>query len=222
MLSPLVPSDLLRFVLVSDPQISADGAAVYYRRSRFERDADEIRGAIHRIDRDGADRAFTSGTNDRLPRPAPDGSALASVSDRDDKARLFVLRLDGGEAVQLGAGYTKIVALAWSPDAARLAVVATGGHDPVPAAIFHDEKSGARHIRRLPFKSDADGLLDGVRKHLFVVDAAGGDARQITQGDFDVAVPSWSPDGKRIAFAARIDAPEDATAISDIYTVDVA
>src|SRR5665213_3675671 len=124
MASPLVPSDLLRVVLVSEPQISPDGSAVYYRRSWFDRDADEIRGAIRRVARDGADRPFTSGTNDRLLR------------------------------------------VAWSPDAKRIAYVATAPYDAVSARAFHDEKTGARHIRKLPFKSDADGLLDGVRKHL--------------------------------------------------------
>src|ERR1700738_4755277 len=99
MSTPLVPSDLLRIVLVSDPQISPDGSAVYYRRSWFDRDADEIRGAIRRAGRDGGDRAVTTRTNDRSARVAPDGSSLAFVGDRDGKTRLFVLRLDGGEAV---------------------------------------------------------------------------------------------------------------------------
>src|ERR1700681_3796192 len=147
MATPLVPSDLLNFVLVSEPVISPDGTAVYYRRSWFERDADEVRGAIRRVDRDGIDRPFTSGTNDRLPRVAPDGSAVAFVADRDDeKPRLFVLPLDAGEARALGEPYPKIIALTWSPDSQRLAFVATAPLDAAGACVFHDEESGARHI----------------------------------------------------------------------------
>lgn len=222
MSTPLVPSDLLDIVLVGDPQISPDGASIYYRRAWFDREADEIRGAIWRVDSDGAARAFTGGTNDRLARVAPDGKTVAFVADRDGKTRLFVLRLDGGEAQPLGADYPKITAVAWSPDGKHVAFVATSAHDAATARVFHDPKSGARHIRMLPFKSDADGLLDGARKHLFVIDAAGGGARQVTHGDFDVAQPAWSPDGTRIAFSARIDLPESATALSDIHVADLA
>ena len=219
--TPFVPSDLIRFILVADPQIVPDGSAIYYRRSWFDAEADEIRGAIRRVDANNGERAFTTGTNDRLPRVAPDGSAVAYVGDRDGKARLLLLRLDGGEAEPLAEPYARIVALAWSPDARRVAFVATAPHDPARARAFHDERSGARHIRMLPFKSDQDGLLDGTRKHLYVCDLVEGWTRRLTDGDFDVANPCWSPDGTRIAFSARVEASETQTAIADICTIDV-
>jgi dipeptidyl aminopeptidase/acylaminoacyl peptidase len=220
--TPVVPSDLFDVVLLGDPQIAPDASAIYYRRARFDREADEIRGGIRRLDPDGAERAFTRGTNDRLARVAPDGGSVAFVGDRDGAARIFVLPLDGGEAMPLGEGYPSIVALAWSPDATRLAFVASAPHEPATARAYLDAKSGARHIRMLPFKSDAEGLLDGVRRHLYVIDVEAGIAKRLTQGDFDVAAPAWSPDGRVLAFAARLDRSEVATALGDICVVEVA
>jgi dipeptidyl aminopeptidase/acylaminoacyl peptidase len=220
--TPLVPSDLFLAVGVADPQIAPDARHVYFRRTTLDRARDRSLGTIWRVDREGAASAFTAGPNDRLPRLSPDGKTLAFVAERDDaKARLYVMATDGGEARPLGDAYTAIAALVWSPDGTSLAFVAPTPHDEATAPIFHDETSGARHIRRLPFKSDADGLLDGVRKHLFVLDVASGKAEHITTGDFDVAAPAWSPDGKRIAFSAAIDLVEDSFA-SDIHVVDLA
>jgi dipeptidyl aminopeptidase/acylaminoacyl peptidase len=220
--TPVVPSDLFDLVLLADPQIAPDGSAVYYRKAWFDREADEIRGAIRRVDADGADRAFTRGTNDRLARIAPGGGSVAFVAERDGETRIFVLPLDGGEAIPVGESYASITALAWSPDATRIAYVASAPHDPATARAYLDAKSGARHIRMLPFKSDADGLLDGVRKHLYVIDVEEGVGKRLTEGDFDVSAPAWSPDGRAIACSARVGASETVTAISDICVVDIA
>ncbi len=120
-----------------------------------------------------------------------------------------MLRLDGGEAQPLGGATKKIAALAWSPDGKRIAFVATAPHEPATARVFHDEKSGARHIRRLPFKSDADGLLDGMRKHLFVVDVAG----RRRAPDHPAATSTWRrrrgrPTARGSPSRARIEASE--------------
>jgi len=216
--TPLVPSDLYRLAGAGDPQCAPDGV-VYFVRSWLDADADETRTAIWRVAPGVEAVPFSAGPKDRMPRISPDGQALAFVGDRGDGKRIYVLSLvTGGEARSVGGAYDAIGALEWSPDGASLAFVATVPRDAASAPIAVDEKSGARHIRRLPFKSDDEGLLDGRRRHLFVSDVAGGEAAQITHGDFDAAAPAWSPDGRRLAYTARVDAPEFAFT-DDLYTI---
>ena len=215
--TPLVPSDLYRLVLPSDPQCSSDGR-IFFVMSKPDEASDEMQTTIWR-GRPGVPPApFTAGTRDKLPRVAPDSAHLAFVADRGDGKKVYVMPLTGGEARALTPKYDAIVALAWAPDAHRLAFVATAPHEPASARIAHDERSGARHIRALPFKSDDDGLLDGRRKHLFVVEIAGGEARRITSGDFDVGGPAWSPDATLIAYSAQVGIPEDSF-VGDIFVV---
>ncbi len=218
----LTPSDLYAFVGVSDPNIVRVGSTVYYARTTFDRAADAQFSTIWRVDHDASTaRAFTSGTKDRLPRPSPTGTTLAFVAERDGSTRIHLMPTSGGEARPLGESYKTVTSLVWSPDGTKLAFTATTAHEPTTAKIFHDEVSGARHIRALPFKSDDDGLLDGTRKHLFVFDVASGACERITSGDFDVSAPAWSPDGTRIAFGASIGLPEWSFR-SDVHVVTLA
>ena len=212
----LVPSDLYRLAIPHDPRGAGDGR-IFFVLDTPDEAADETSSSIHSV-RDGRPPiAFTSGKKDRM-RPAADGSRLAFVADRGDGKRVYVAPLDGGEAQAASDAYDAITALEWSPQSDVLAFVATAAHDAGSARIAHDEKSGARHITGLPFKSDDDGLLDGRRKHLFVLTLGDGGTEQITSGDFDVNAPAWSPDGMQLAFSAQIDAPEGAF-FSDIYVV---
>ncbi|MGD0475585.1 MAG: S9 family peptidase [Candidatus Velthaea sp.] len=220
MQSPLAPNDLFSIVGVGDPQLASDGT-VYFRRSQPDRAADVTLSAIWRVAPACAPVAFTTGRNDRLPRLAPDGATLAFVGERDEQPRIYLIPTAGGEARAVGAAYEKIVALSWSPDGTRLAFIASTGHDPATARIFHDVRSGARHIRALPFKSDMDGLLDGTRRHLFALDVRSGACERLTFGDFDVAAAAWAPEGTRIAFSAAIGLPEWSFA-TDIHVVDCA
>jgi len=219
--APLVPSDLYRLVLASDPQLAPDGRVFYVRATQSEA-KNETHTALWAVRAGEAPVRFTSGEKDRSPRVAPDGSQLAFVGERGDGKRVYVVALGGGEARALGESYDAIGSVSWSPDSQALAFVATTPLDVPSARIAHDERTGARHIRALPFKSDDDGLLDGRRKHLFTIGLAeSAVAERVTNGDFDVQTPAWSPDGTRIAFAAQIDVPEDAFC-TDLFVVTLA
>jgi dipeptidyl aminopeptidase/acylaminoacyl peptidase len=50
---------------------------------------------------------------------------------------------------------------------------------------------------------------------------AGGDARQVTDGDWDDLSPAWSPDGRHIAFISGRRSERDIRAYSEAYVVPV-
>ena len=65
---------------------------------------------------------------------------------------------------------------------------------------------------RIAFSSDRDGDSE-----IYVVDADGTDAVQLTSNDSDERYPAWSPDGERIAFASDRDNDDE---IYDLYVMN--
>jgi dipeptidyl aminopeptidase/acylaminoacyl peptidase len=218
--TPLVPSDLYKIVIHGDPRITPR-EDIYYTRTVVDEKKNAPLTSIWRARPAAPPARFTAGEKDSLPRPSPDGSILAFASDRGEGSRIYLMSADGGEARALTGEYPSIAALVWSPAGDRLAFVATAAHEPQTAGVYHDEESGARHVRSLPYKSDSDGLLDGRRRHLFVVAIDGGEAKQQTSGNFDVAAPAWSPDGTKIAFAS-LRGHEETRFASDLFALDLA
>jgi len=151
---------------------------------------------------------------DGAPAVSPDGRWLAfvrsPVGDHDATGQAWVLPLEGGEPWKLTALEHGVGSVAWSPDGRTLALVAQAGDQRF---IVGEERKGrtptARRITRLDFRDDESGHVVRRSQLWLVPFRAGATPRQLTSGDFDVLNPAWSPDGRRIAFAA--DRGPDAT-----------
>jgi dipeptidyl aminopeptidase/acylaminoacyl peptidase len=214
------PDDLYRIAWTGECDLSPDGRRVAVVVTRLDRETDAVTSAIWVLDADGQSvpRQFTAGVKrDSAPRWSPDGRWLAFLSERgEEKPQLYVMPADGGEARPLtklpfGAGTP-----AWSPDSTQVAFAARTGTPPDP-----DPKKAKpyRRVTSLKYRLNGEGFTYDRRRHLFVVPIAGPEPRQVTGGDWDDLSPSWSPDGREIAFACARHEDREYDTLSDIWAV---
>jgi len=218
------PEDVYDLVGVSDPRVSPDGRTVAYVVTTVDRDESRYLSAVWLVPTDGTHpaRRFTHGTKrDSTPRWSPDGSKLAFVSNRaDEKAgQLYVIPIEGGEAIKLTDSRESIEGVAWSPDGTRIAFTARVRDDAYDEE--EDRKREPRRISTLKYKLDSVGWTFDRPQHVFVVRADGSAGpKQITSGNYHHAGPAWSPDGKQIAFASARHSDWDIDlGANDIYVV---
>src|SRR5207245_11678346 len=162
------------------------------------------------------------------PLWSPDGKWFAFQGHQGEKGGLFVARQDGSDVTFLaspegtnsplpGAGKD----FAWSPDGKQLAFISS-----TPGAEAAEASGDPMVITRYLYKPDAgEGMTrfnDNQRLHIFVVDAATKQLRQLTQGDFDEHSVDWSPDGKKILFGSNREPNQDEFFNYDLFTLNVA
>ncbi|MBI4168383.1 MAG: S9 family peptidase, partial [Acidobacteria bacterium] len=211
---------------VGDPRISPDGAWVAYTVRRRDPKEDKTDRDVYMVSWDGARtvRLTTSKEKEHTPRWSPDGQYLAFLSSRDAAAetdQIWLLNRAGGEAERITDFEGGVEDYAWSPDGRRLAVIAEDP-DPEAAAKGQDEKKTSKPIviDRYQFKQDETGYLTRTRQHLYLFDVASRRADILTPGEFNEALPSWSPDGTSIAFVSKRGPDFDRHENYDIYMIE--
>jgi dipeptidyl aminopeptidase/acylaminoacyl peptidase len=222
-------SDVMRLKGVGGVAMSPDGNRVLYTVSAWEHpgakgdtalgDRHDRRSHVFLVPSSGgAARQLTFGERgESQPTWSPDGKTIAFVAARGTgtgedgpRAQLWLLPSDGGEARQLTAIKDGVSSYVWSPDGGKIALLTTD--------TLTREQEAKQRRRDDPKVYEGDFRMS----HIWVVDVASGAASKITSGAFTVsAVPSWSPDGRTLAFyAAPTTLIRDER--HDAYVVDVA
>ena len=151
---PMTTDDGLDMVRVGGAQISPDGSWVLFSKSELDWEENERKTTWWRVPADGSEEAYRfigeeGGSGFQF---SPDGVWLAFTRSVEEKNQLFLIRTNGGEAVQLSEHETAVGSYAWTEDGTRIVFVAAharteeeekarkDGED----AIFVDEGPTAR------------------------------------------------------------------------------
>jgi len=209
--------DLMKLKMISDPQIAPDGTQIAFVNTRIDYSSNDYLKDIWLADTDSMKSfQFTTGRGkDSHPRWSPDGSKLLFLSlirekDQKPKNQLFIIDLAGGEARQLTKMGGGVRNPRWSSNSRRVLFTSL-----VSSEV---EKTDVKVIDRLQYRYNAKGYFEGKRNHLFTIPSDGTNARQLTEGEFDVETADWI-DSHTIAFLSNMQQDADATGENYIYSV---
>jgi len=222
-------TDLYRFQLVSDPQISPDGRHIIYCLQRTERATEKKYQNLWLVPADGGSpRQFTLGDHvDRYPRWSPDGEQIAFLSNRKDEKQfqMYLIPFRGGEARRLTDLQGDFAGFSWSPDGKRFACLFRKKDEEAIEREKDEQKKKLgivqRHITRVFYKMDGAGYLPKERFHIWTIRLKDGKAKQLTDGfEYEEELPAWSPDGGTLLFASnRAEDPDFNPDVSDLCTL---
>ena len=205
-------ADLYKFSMVTDPLVSPDGKQVIFTRTYFDIGSDSRMGEIWigDIGAKGLNRRLLIGAGTRAGgiQWSPDGKSIAYVAPFAGKPQVHVMKLAEGIGRPITSSKTAPGGIEWSPDGRSIAFTAQVNSDPVKVTGMPAKPEGAtwapeaRVVTTYRYRLNETGYLTPGYRHVFVVPAAGGVAKQITKGDFDHVDGgggvTWMPDGQSL------------------------
>lgn len=236
-------SHYLDWEQVQDPRISPGGDEIVYTRQRVDETDDTWESDIWIMNADGSrKRHLVDGSQ---PRWSPSGDRIAYLTEGENgRPQIFVRWMEGtGSGTQVTHLEQRPHHVQWGPRGERIAFLKSVPAEDSWTPTLPEKPEGAewteppRIIHRTHYRLDPRGFVEDAYTHLFVVDATGGSARQVTSGEWHVGarfdgIPyflgdpyDWGPDGEQLVFdgyrAESATAADTVLNTSHIYTADI-
>jgi Tol biopolymer transport system component len=175
------------------------------------------------IDRDGTHQTEIATLPGRTVRLSPDGRHVLYCAGSWTEVRLFVADLDGAHARQLTDGKSVVWGPRWSPDGKSIAFTGRDAAQQLHIVIVNIDTGEQRQVTHLKpgegrvqtpaWSADgrqlaaqvSEGTGVAATSHIWTIDVASGALRKLAPHTIPYLdeVPSWFPDGKRIAFQSN-------------------
>jgi dipeptidyl aminopeptidase/acylaminoacyl peptidase len=220
-------SDLSRLRSVGAVALSPDGRSIAYTVTMRDQPG-RTYGQLWVMDI-GTGKSVRVGGDKPAGGPvwSADGRWIAYNGEEGDKHGLFIAHPDGSGATFLAtlAGTNSPLPgtgkdVVWSPDGKQIAFISS-----TPGEGAAELKGDPMVITRYLYKPDAgEGMThfnDNQRLHIFLVDIASKQVRQLTQGNYDEHSLDWSPDGKQLVFASNREPNQDEFFNYDLFTLQL-
>ena len=203
--------------------ISPDGNLAVYGVSKPDTKSGKLNNSlwIKDIKNSGsAPRKLTSGTTDENPKFSSDASLIAFLrDDSKGKKQIWVLQMSGGEASMVTSLPESIRDFSWKPNSTGFAAVADV--DPDYDGDTDYDEIQVIPVSRIRYRHDELRWRGNSVTQLFDVDIATKESKQLTFDDGDQGIPSWSPDGLKLAFISDAMPERDFHAGNEVKVLDL-
>lgn len=214
----MTTDDVLDMVRVGGALMSPDGDWVLFSRSELDWDENERKTTWWRVPADGSEEPyrFIGEEGGSALQFSPDGAWLSFRRSVDDEQQLFVMRTDGGEALQLSDHETSVGSYQWMRDGSAIVFVADH------ALSEEEEEAREKGYDAIVVDEGPNGQRTDSWNDLWKIDVETKEETRLSEVDHQIGSFDVSPDGSRIVFTARDENRRNQQYLSEIHLLEVA